>query len=176
MARYIDADKLKDEFCEACSTNKRYHLSVEECRGKERPHHKWCFKMRLIDETPTADVAPRAEVNKLEYTLAGVMHSVDKWLDGDELKQDEVNRAITMREKTLRIVENARAEVAKDIFEEIMTEIKRRCLSVEGLAEDNDNEEYYAGCADAYCRIGGYISDIKKKYTGGDDHMEKEKT
>lgn len=42
----------------------------------------------------------------LEYTLLGVMHSVDKWLDGEELEMDEVNRAITMREKTLQIVEN----------------------------------------------------------------------
>ena len=69
--------------------------------------------------TPTADVAPKSEVDRLEYTLLGVMHSVDKWLDGDELEQDEVNRAITMREKTLRIIENAKSEVAREIFEEI---------------------------------------------------------
>ena len=46
------------------------------------------------------------EKSDLEYTLIGVMHSVDKWLDGAELEMDEVNRAITMREKTLQIVEN----------------------------------------------------------------------
>ena len=58
MARYIDADKLKADFCESCSTHKRYHLTVEQCRAieKERPHRKWCFKMRLIDNAPTADV------------------------------------------------------------------------------------------------------------------------
>ena len=33
------------------------------------------------------------------YIILGVMHSVDKWLDGKELEQDEVNRAATMREK-----------------------------------------------------------------------------
>ena len=38
------------------------------------------------------------------YIILGVMHSVDKWLDGKELEQDEVNRAATMREKTLRII------------------------------------------------------------------------
>lgn len=43
-------------------------------------------------------------------TLEGVMLFVDKWLDGDELEQDEVNRAATMREKTLRIVEKLTAE------------------------------------------------------------------
>ena len=53
------------------------------------------------------------EKNDLEYTLEGVMHFVDKWLDDDELGQDEVNRAITMREKTLRIVEEKDAEVKR---------------------------------------------------------------
>lgn len=45
------------------------------------------------------------ELNKKEYLILGIMHSVDKWLDGKELEQDEVNRAATMREKTLQIVE-----------------------------------------------------------------------
>lgn len=47
----------------------------------------------------------------LEYTILGIMHSVDKWLDGPELEQDEVNRAATMREKTLRLVEGLEEEV-----------------------------------------------------------------
>ena len=38
-------------------------------------------------------------IGELELTLQGVMWFVDKWLDGAELEQDEVNRAITMREK-----------------------------------------------------------------------------
>lgn len=51
------------------------------------------------------------ERDQLDLTLAGVMHFVDKWLDGDELKQaDEVSRVITMREKTLRIVEKLTEE------------------------------------------------------------------
>lgn len=54
-----------------------------------------------------------AEIKRLEYTLLGVMHSVDKWLEGDELKQDEVNRAATMREKTLQIVESKTAEIER---------------------------------------------------------------
>ena len=41
------------------------------------------------------------------------MHSVDKWLDGAELEQDEVNRAATMREKTLRIIEEKQAEIER---------------------------------------------------------------
>ena len=41
----------------------------------------------------------KEEKEHLEYVLMAVMHSVDKWLEGDELKQDEANRACTMREK-----------------------------------------------------------------------------
>ncbi len=55
----------------------------------------------------------KAENDDLFYKLEGVMHSVDKWLEGDELKQDEVNRAITMREKTLQITEKQQAEIEK---------------------------------------------------------------
>ena len=55
----------------------------------------------------------KAEIERLEYTLLGVMHSVDKWLEGEELEQDEVNRAIAMREKTLQIVEEKQAEIER---------------------------------------------------------------
>lgn len=48
---------------------------------------------------------------KKEYLILGIMHSVDKWLDDKELEQDEVNRAATMREKTLRIVEKKDREI-----------------------------------------------------------------
>ena len=63
-----------------------------------------------------------AEVDKeqtdFEYTLIGVMHFVDKWLDGAELEQDEVNRAATMREKTLQIIEGKQAEIER-LYKEV---------------------------------------------------------
>ena len=52
----------------------------------------------------------KAEIERFELLLLGVMHFVDKWLDGAELKQDEVNRARAMREKTLQIVEKLEEE------------------------------------------------------------------
>ena len=55
----------------------------------------------------------KAENTDLFYKLSGVMLSVDKWLEGDELKQDEVNRAATMREKTLRIVEEQQTKIER---------------------------------------------------------------
>ena len=53
------------------------------------------------------------ERDDLLLKLNGVMYSVDKWLEGEELKQDEVSRAITMREKTLRITEKMQADVER---------------------------------------------------------------
>ena len=55
----------------------------------------------------------QAEIDRLESILIGVMHFVDKWLDGAELEQDEVNRASAMREKTLQIVEKQQAEIER---------------------------------------------------------------
>lgn len=55
----------------------------------------------------------KTEIKQLEYTLLGVMHFVDKWLDENELKQDEVNRADIMRHKTLQIIEEQQAEIEK---------------------------------------------------------------
>lgn len=51
------------------------------------------------------------EITTLDLKLTGVMHFVDKWLEGDELEQDEVSRADTMREKTLKLVESLQAEI-----------------------------------------------------------------
>lgn len=53
----------------------------------------------------------KSEKERLEYVLMAVMHSVDKWLEGDELKQDEANRACTMREKTLKITEKLHKKI-----------------------------------------------------------------
>jgi len=63
----------------------------------------------------------KAENDELFYKLSGVMLSVDKWLDGEELNQDEVNRACTMREKTLQITERLTVERDKAV------EDLRRC-------------------------------------------------
>lgn len=104
-----------------------------------------------INRLPNADVVPKSEVDKLEYTLLGVMHSVDKWLEGDELKQDEVNRAITMREKTLRIIENAKSEVAREIFEEIERLMLDGAIGGRYAAKVINPDKY---------------AELKKKYTG----------
>lgn len=119
----------------------------------------------------------RAEVEDLEYKLAGVMHFVDKWLEGDELNQDEVNRAITMREKTLKLVEDldwkadfleqsynalekeveqSKREVAK----EIITEIKEK---LKAINREIANGKIYVCNDDS---IDKFVEKFEKKYIG----------
>ena len=145
MARYIEADRLCQGLKDMARVQDPYKQSTI------------LGVVSTIENFPTADVVPSEQVDNLEYTLAGVMHSVDKWLEGDELNQHEVNRAATMREKTLRIVENARSEVAKEIFKEIAVAFASHyCSCLPSGA--NEHYEYYEGdLADA-------IAELKKKY------------
>ena len=53
---YIERGALKDSFCEACSTKKRYQRTNDECRNHIDSYGNGCFKMRYIDEAPAADV------------------------------------------------------------------------------------------------------------------------
>lgn len=61
-----------------------------------------------IELCEACDIAIKAieENEDLFFKLEGVMHFVDKFLEGDELKLDEVQRADLMREKVLRLLEN----------------------------------------------------------------------
>ena len=81
-----------------------------------------CRQMQLRKDSLDLINRQKAENERLEYVLLGVMQSVDKWLDDKELEQDEVNRAATMREKTLRIVETAKAEAIKEFADMLITE------------------------------------------------------
>ena len=107
---------------------------------------------KVVMKMPAADVVPKSDADKLEYTLLGVMHSVDKWLDGDELNQDEVNRAITMREKTLRIVENSKSTAASEVIDEFVYRLV--CLTAYGTINISPS------------RVREIAAELKKKYGG----------
>lgn len=102
-------------------TDKEIIKALECCLAKENCEVVSCEKCPLEKRYECTDIMfhetidlinrQKAENEDLFYKLTGVMHYVDKWLDGDELKQDEVNRAMIMREKTLQIVENLETEL-----------------------------------------------------------------
>lgn len=70
--RRIDADALKDAFCEACSTKKRYKRTDAECRTHSNALYGYsCFKMRLIDTAPTIDAEPVRHGRWLPEAVSG---------------------------------------------------------------------------------------------------------
>lgn len=156
IARYIDADKL----CKAvlASWDKDNHKTIEASRVHRQEHH---HLMSIIEKQPIADVVPKSEVDKLEYILTGVMHSVDKWLDGEELKQDEVNRAITMREKTLRIIEDAKSEI-----ERLEKDNKKLTINMNafGLTAIRQKEEKDALAREIFEEIDNKLHDMAVEY------------
>ena len=82
----------------------------------------------------------KEEKEHLEYVLMAVMHSVDKWLEGDELKQDEANRACTMREKTLKITEKLHKKIdgLQRANQESFVAIEKRKGEIERLNTSNN--------------------------------------
>lgn len=166
MARYIDEDVLIAELQEEIDFESTMYTE------EQNKYFNMGLKCALRDvkAQPTADVVPRAEFDKLEYALLGVMHSVDKWLEGEELNQDEVNRAATMREKTMRIVEGYQAQIRatidfyekreKEIFEDLEAALAVHTLS--GRSKD-----YADGALDTLEWVDAKLAEIKKRYTEG---------
>ena len=158
MARYIDADKL----CEALKS-----------MASVQPTFKQSTILRVVSSIknfPTADVVPKSEVENLELTLQGVMWSVDKWLDEKDYDADPIKRAITMREKTLQIVENAKSDVAREIFRDVKKAIKEEvrdyCRGFESM-ETPEMQEYYKTKQNTAIYLYMKIDHLEKKYTEG---------
>lgn len=125
----------------------------------------------------------KAENDDLYYKLHGVMLSVDKWLDGEELEQDEVTRATTMREKTLQIIERQQAEIESlnnhigDVTEMVKAEAIKEFA--ERLKEEIINDTAYgcdinqhSGYYDYTIKFGDipeYIDNLVKEMVGDDN-------
>lgn len=89
------------------------HIGENENCNKCKYNQEYLHGSSLLMDALALIKRLQKENDDLFFKLNGVMWSVDKWLEGEELKQDEVNRAITMREKTLQITEKLQAEVEK---------------------------------------------------------------
>lgn len=121
--RYIDADKLIE----------MYERAAEDDWNKKTAPSSWAeaFECAIadIDDQPAADVAPRSEVEQLKEYI------------------DDLNDS---KEHLCVMLEEARADVAREIFEEIKT-----CLEYEYMS---------------YLKAYDYtlltrIEELKKKYT-----------
>jgi hypothetical protein len=85
---------------------------------------------------------------------------IDKWLEGDELKQNEATRAATAREKALKIIEKLQLENALlkeriKKMEELIKSVFPKCVTC-GKVAHNYVEDYGAFCNyDCWCKANG---------------------
>ena len=119
-------------------------------------HDKVLFKLTGIGETEynTVDFkdaidtieALQQENERLDYTLIGVMHFVDKWLD-DTDGMDEVNRAAKAREVALHAIETLEQEndQLRAKLEDWKHEVK--CHMDEVIAREKQIEQLQAQAA-----------------------------
>ena len=139
MPRYIDANKLKNRILEerakiAITVVERYSFdtpvaSTIGCamRGGIRK------ALRCMEQTPTADVVPRAEV---------------------ELYKRQVNELEDELATTYDKLENAKADVAREIFGELEAVLF-------GMRDEDSREPML-------CVYLQEFEDLKKKYAGGE--------
>ena len=140
------------------------------------PYSRQCDGVEHIQYALDLINRQKAENDDLLCKLTGVMYSVDKWLSVEELKQDEVSRAITMREKTLQIVEKQNAEIkrlqgcvkSEDEVREIM---KSQMLPmVKETAREQIDKAFALGKVDGIIEFAERIE--REDFTGGGYHLE----
>ncbi len=130
MARYIDADWLYEK------VENRYRVSSGIEHRCERN------LLDLICEAPTADVAPKSEVDEI----------VRQW-------KEEANCWQNNYIAEIRDDEQIKKEVAREIFEEIEDSIAVHAFT-------RKSEDYAEGMYDAIEWVDSKIAELKKKYTG----------
>ena len=135
MARYIDADKLCEDLKSMASVQPP--LKQSTILGV----------VSSIKNFPTADVVPKSEY---DWVVSAVDNSTKEFLklhDDFQKVKREVDRLKYNLKAVLEEIPETKAEVAREIFEEI----ERMCIDTFG----NFNHKVFA--------------ELKKKYTEGED-------
>ena len=121
MARYIDADALGRAI--------RLYANRTSLGQICPPDLSYSEMLDIIADAPTADVVPKSEYDNLQFQFEALDHECDR------LEMAESNRHDA--------IEQAKTEVAREIFEEIEREIKNHGI----------------------CYAQRKIAELKKKYT-----------
>ena len=151
MARYIDADKLiahlKDEI-EGCKPPFGGRANGKSIAYGTELGLKSAIS--FAETLSTADVVPKSEVERLQCQV-------------NRLKKYDEERDIALH---ARLIANAKAEVAREIFEEFRTQMREKVGINEGMAKTFPYDaDFYKGRADAYIDAINAIAELKKKYT-----------
>ena len=136
MIRYIEEEAIIKAIDES---GQRYGITTaNRCNFKE-----------IVRKTPTADVVPKSEVEKLREINSLLTEAGQEW-------QQRYN--------------NAKAEVAREIFEDIENvidnELQNNYKVLPQFEFSNELWNKMSGRIEALKEICDFIAELKKKYTG----------
>ena len=147
MPRYIDADKLvawcKDTYQAQSTTEGKAYVNAF---------------LTQVFSAPTADVVPKSEYDDLKFQFEAIDHECDR-LEAAESRQYDA------------IVE-AKAEVAREIFEEIeiiLDPMIQLNYSIGTNHVDHIERAKAIAAEGAIRAFSDYVAELKKKYTEASD-------
>jgi hypothetical protein len=116
----------------------------------------------------TEDVVPKSEVEKLQQVLdlncENCICLARKMLDEETVREIEI-----LRVRHLKRIDEAKQEVAREIFEEIEKNSKFTVQLVEAM--EFDSEEIRKAKLECYRDCLRYFQKLKKKYTESEDKV-----
>ena len=140
MPRYIDADKFRNNLEKA---SEKMHL-IGGVKGVDIG-----AVIVALDRQPTADVVPKSEVDLYKKL-------------NDELEDELAS--------TYDKLENAKTEVAREIFEEIENAIDLNLLAIKGYLNSKgmraNGKTILFAKYEVFTKTKNFLDDLKKKYTG----------
>ena len=153
MARYIDADALKErlkDFSKRCRDGRKQGVDfVLDC---------------VLPDISTADVASRSEVEALEKEIDRLKNILDYYaLQYGTVKSQQ------------QVIDRAKSEVAREIFEEIDKRFETLLESYPCNGEFEDAKSF-VNFHWKYIRhsiMRDYDAELKQKYTEGEDEKGK---
>lgn len=160
--RYIDADALKEEINSLSVTITGGRLDGKKFFGEIM---KWYINsiLRIIDEQPTADVVPNSEVENYKQVAEYQQKlAMDRYFEIKRV-EEEIETLKDANEHLAVMLEEAKQEVVREIFEEIEKLLK----SQEAINKYKSIEVVDLVFQDY---LPMQVAKLKKKYTGEKDN------
>lgn len=175
MPRYIDADAVIKEIEDAQDSLKSNNDVMWEINKKY--YKGLCMAHRIVDEQPTADVAP--EVEQLIYKLECLLcHATGNRLSKHTYDLRTMESAVT--DYVEKCCDEARAEAKSEVAREIFAEIEGIIIKYYNYLTNNDELKLLEPIKQAQGFLLNMIlkdvDELNEKYTEGETDVNKDDT
>lgn len=166
MARYIDADALKERlFAISVVPDDLYGMGIN--RGLDRAE-------TAIDMMPTADVIPRVEMDDLIYKLECLLcHATGSRLSKHTYDLRTMETVVTdyIQDAHDEGYDEGYAEATKEVAGKIFEEIEKIIQKNYESAQNNEEDEELEAATDYLSYVSCDLDELKKKYPSEDTEL-----